>query len=110
MAAPAQVAAVSQVNEPWHEVIPTIVGIASNPGQYAPSCFGEIRGNVDCDPEEMIEVADLIALVDFMFDSGPTPGCFDEADINADVAITISDLVYLVDYMFTGGPEPPACP
>jgi hypothetical protein len=89
--------------------VPVVLGIASNLGPYAPSCFGEIRGNVDCGSDETINIIDLIVLVDYMFSDGPTPGCFDEADVNADVAITISDLVYLVDYMFSGGPEPPPC-
>ncbi|MDH4035067.1 MAG: hypothetical protein OEV80_14855, partial [candidate division Zixibacteria bacterium] len=67
----------------------------------------------DFDPDDIIDISDLVYLVDYMFTGGPAPPCPNEADIDGsggDPPIDISDLVYLVDYMFTGGPEPPACP
>ncbi|MDH3891533.1 MAG: thrombospondin type 3 repeat-containing protein [candidate division Zixibacteria bacterium] len=75
-------------------------------------CLG-IRANTDFDPDDIIDISDLVYLVDYMFTGGPAPPCPNEADIDGsggDPPIDISDLVYLVDYMFTGGPEPPACP
>ena len=73
-------------------------------------CLG-IRGNVDNDPEQMIDISDLVYLVDFIFTNGQVPFCQAEANINGDAAglIDISDLVYLVDFMFTGGPAPISC-
>ena len=73
-------------------------------------CVG-IRGNVDGDAGETIDISDLVYLVDFIFTGGPTPSCPEEGNIEGDVAenIDISDLVYLVDFIFTGGPTPPAC-
>jgi hypothetical protein len=90
--------------------VPSVVGIESNLGPYAPSCFGEMRGNADCDVDETISISDLIVLVDYMFSSGPTPACFDEADVSADGQLVIEDLIFLVDYMFNGGPAPLPCP
>jgi hypothetical protein len=90
--------------------MPVVLGIASNLGQYGPSCFGDIRGNVDCGSDETINIIDLIVLVDYMFSDGPTPGCFDEADLDVDGETGIGDLVFLVDYMFNNGVAPPACP
>jgi len=90
--------------------VPIVLGVASNLGQYGPSCFGDIRGNVDCGSDETINIIDLIVLVDYMFSDGPTPGCFDEADLDVDGETSIGDLVFLVDYMFNSGPAPPACP
>ena len=72
-------------------------------------CLGAIRGNVDYDHGDGIDISDLVYLVDYMFVSGPMPPCLQEADLNADNGIDISDLVYLVDYMFVGGPEPLPC-
>ena len=72
-------------------------------------CIPPIRGNVDYDPGDAIDISDLVYLVDYMFSGGPPPVCVDEADMNADGAIDISDLVWLVDYMFTGGPAPLDC-
>ncbi len=72
-------------------------------------CIG-IRGNVDSDGGDAIDISDLVFLVDYMFNSGPEPPCLDEADIDGSGGIDISDLVFLVDYMFSGGPPPVACP
>lgn len=68
------------------------------------------RGNVDFDPQDAIDISDLIYLVDYMFTGGPPPQCEEEADVDASGSIDISDLVYLVDYMFSGGPPPADCP
>ena len=73
-------------------------------------CIG-IRGNVDSDQFDIIDIADLVFLVDYMFNDGTEPVCFEEADVDGEnMAIDIADLVYLVSYMFTGGLEPPSCP
>ena len=76
-------------------------------------CLPPIRGNIDYDPGDVIDMADLVYLVDYMFTGGPEPPCLDEADVDGsggESPIDISDLVYLVDYMFNGGPEPVPCP
>ncbi len=73
-------------------------------------CLG-IRGNVDGDPLDEIDISDLVFIVDFIFTSGATPICLTEANIDADLDsnIDISDLVYIVDFIFTNGPTPPSC-
>jgi len=75
-------------------------------------CLPPIRGNVDLDSGDAIDISDLVYLVDYMFNAGPSPVCVEEANIDGDPAeqIDISDLVWLVDYMFTGGPPPADCP
>ncbi|MDH3890269.1 MAG: thrombospondin type 3 repeat-containing protein [candidate division Zixibacteria bacterium] len=73
-----------------------------------PCCTG-VRGNVNGDPAEVIDIADLVYLVDWMFVAGPYPPCPKEADLNGDGPIDIADLVYLVDFMFAGGPAPAVC-
>jgi len=77
------------------------------------SCCRDIRGNVDGDALDVIDISDLVYLVDFMFNSGPVPVCTEEADIDGSggpTPIDIADLVHLVDYMFNSGPPPAACP
>ena len=74
------------------------------------SCCVGLRGNVNNDPGDNIDISDLVYLVDFMFTSGPVPSCLEEADINGASPIDISDLVAIVDFMFTGGPAPVSCP
>ena len=78
-------------------------------------CVGPMRGNVDNDPGDVIDISDLVYLVDYMFTGGPAPTCWPEANIDGvgpdnSSGIDISDLVYLVDYMFNDGPAPPPCP
>ena len=83
-------------------------------------CMGAIRGNVDMDGGDVIDISDLVFLVDYMFTGGPPPTCDEEANNDGSCCasgsseslsdIDISDLVYLVDYMFNGGPAPPPCP
>lgn len=84
----------------------------------SPSCCVGDRGNVDGDPEDLIDISDLVYLVDYMFTGGAPPPCWEEANVDGSgdgppdgsEDIDISDLVYLVDYMFNGGPAPVACP
>lgn len=73
-----------------------------------PCCKG-IRGNIDFDPDDIIDIGDLTYLVAYMFHGGPAPRCDIEADVNRDHVIDIADLNYLVDYMFNGGPAPKDC-
>ncbi len=80
--------------------------------QTAGCCLGAVRGNVDYDPADEVDISDVIYLVDYMFTGGEAPICFEEADIDADfvVELNIADLVYLVRYIFQGGPALPPCP
>jgi len=70
-------------------------------------CVG-IRGNVNYEGE--VAVNDLTYMVAWLFQSGPIPGCPDEADANGDGSRNVTDLTFLVAYLFQSGPEPPACP
>jgi hypothetical protein len=69
-----------------------------------------MRGNIDNNVEQSIDIADLIYLVTYMFQDGPELPCFEEADVNADTQIDIATLIYLVTYMFQEGPPPLDCP
>ena len=76
-----------------------------------PSCCVGLRGNVDNDAGDAVDISDLVYLVDFIFTGGPSPICLFEANVDGDpnTNIDISDLVFLVDFMFTSGPTPPFC-
>ncbi|MBU8933606.1 MAG: hypothetical protein KOO62_06330 [candidate division Zixibacteria bacterium] len=73
-------------------------------------CVPPIRGNVDYELPDEINIADLTYLVSYLFTGGSEPPCMEEADINGDGEINIADLTYLVSYLFTGGPPPVSCP
>ncbi|MDH3892509.1 MAG: S8 family serine peptidase [candidate division Zixibacteria bacterium] len=67
---------------------------------------GCIRGDVDCSGGD-INIADLVYLVDFMFNAGPAPDPYFVGNIDGLLLIDIADLVYMVDFMFNSGPPPP---
>ncbi len=76
-------------------------------------CIG-IRGNIDSDPLDIIDIGDLIYLVDYMFGkpTDPAPTCSEETDVDASSgtpSLDIADLVYLIDYMFRDGSAPVSC-
>jgi hypothetical protein len=74
-------------------------------------CCDGLAGNIDGDPDDLIDIADLVYLVDAMFTMGEMPSCAHEVDVNGDgVGPDISDLVHFVDYFFSGGASPAACP
>ncbi len=67
---------------------------------------GDVNGDsVDADP------IDLSYFVDFLFGTGPSAPCPEEADINGDATPADPiDLSFLVDYLFNGGTGPAVCP
>jgi hypothetical protein len=95
--------------------------IWSNPsvGSFAPTWNGPhcydivecclVRG--DFNYNGGADIADLVNLVDYMFQGGAAPVCLGPADIDGNGSgPDISDLVFLVTFMFQSGPPPPPCP
>ncbi|RKX26205.1 MAG: hypothetical protein DRP47_08585, partial [Candidatus Zixiibacteriota bacterium] len=76
---------------------------------YIDCCTG-IRGNVDSDPGDNVNVSDLTYLVAYLFTGGVAPSCGDEANVDGLGTISVADVTFLVSYLFQGGPLPPACP
>ena len=73
-----------------------------------------IRGDINHDgAPSSPDIADLVYMVNYMFNAGPPPPCMEEADIDGNGLIPypdIADLVYLVNFMFNAGPPPVPCP
>jgi len=85
------------------------LGTICDPNPCGMPCCTGIRGNVDGDLEDQVNVSDLTFLVDYLFNGGSEPPCPEEADVNGDGSIDVSDLSYLVDYLFRGGNPPVSC-
>ena len=65
------------------------------------------RFHGDNDYDGIIMIADLVYLVDYMFNNGPRPEPqLHVGDLTCNLIIDVEDLVYMVDYMFNGGPIP----
>lgn len=81
-------------------------------GDACENCCLGIRGNVNFDVADVVNIADLTYLVAYLFGGGPEPPCAAEGNVNGDVAetINIADLTGLVAYLFGGGSPPANCP
>lgn len=73
------------------------------------ACCCQIRGDTDSNGSGP-DIADLVYLVNYMFQQGLIPACPEAADLNDDQSSAdIADLVYLVSFMFQQGPPPSDC-
>jgi hypothetical protein len=66
-----------------------------------------LRGNANGDG--VIDIADVVYLLNYLFISGPASDPLEAGDANCDGVVDIADVVYLLNYLFLGGP-PPGCP
>ncbi len=77
-------------------------------------CCKGMRGNIDNDQSDVLDITDIVYMVNYSFGvpTGPAPICFEEADVNGDSSLDITDIVYLVNYSFSdpSGPAPVSCP
>lgn len=73
-------------------------------------CCTGMRGNVNDDVAESIDISDVTFLVTYMFREGAAPPCPEEADIDGVDGIDVADLAALIGYMFKSGPPPDMCP
>ncbi len=78
-------------------------------GDACTSCCLDLRGNTNGDVSDIIDLADLTYLVDYLFKSGASPPCPNEVDVDGSGFTDVGDLTYLVSYLFRGGPAPPPC-
>jgi C1A family cysteine protease len=72
-------------------------------------CCKNLTGNVDGDTDDIVDISDLTAMVDYLFAGKEISGCPNENDIDRSGAVDISDLSTLVDYLFSTG-SLPSCP
>jgi hypothetical protein len=69
-----------------------------------------IRGDANEDSNEevvLVNVADVIFMLSNLFTGGPSPECFNAADVNDDEIFNIADPIFLLSYLFAMGPPPP---
>jgi len=72
-------------------------------------CCQDQTGNVNCDPDNQVNLLDITRLIDYLYQSGEPLCCPDEANIDGDseMEISILDITALIDFLYKGG-EPPA--
>jgi len=68
----------------------------------------QMRGNVNM--IGAVNIVDVTYFVGYLFQQGPPPPCFAEADVNGSNSLNIVDLTQLVAFLFSGGTLPVLCP
>lgn len=71
-------------------------------------CDDLVCGNLDHDLSQSVNIVDVTALVNYLFNGGWWPQPLDIADVDCspDDRVNIIDLTYLVNYLFNNGPAP----
>ena len=66
------------------------------------SCCIGVSGNVDCDPNSVVDIADLTVLIDHLFISLTPLCCREEGNVDGDPnsVVDIADLTFLIDHLF----------
>jgi len=77
-----------------------------NSGYWQEDLQGYLRG--DTNGDGIINSADIVYLINYLFKGGPAPDPLWVGDCNCDEVVNSADVVYLIDYLFKGGP-PPSC-
>jgi hypothetical protein len=75
------------------------------------SCCQGGTGNVDCDPANGIDIADLSRLIDYLYISLQPLCCIQSANVDGslDGNVDISDLSALIDYLYIKFTPPALC-
>jgi len=65
-----------------------------------------LRG--DCNTDTLVDIADGISILSYLFQGSATPTCRDACDLNDDGSIDTSDAIYTFSYQFVAGAPPMA--
>jgi M6 family metalloprotease-like protein len=60
----------------------------------------------DCNHDGVVNIADVVFIINYLFAGGDAPDPFCVGDLNCDGEVNIADVVCLINYLFTGGPLP----
>ncbi len=75
------------------------------------NCCKGLTGNIDCDPGNGIDIADLSRLIDYLFISLSPLCCDASANSDGDLAgrVDIADLTALIDFLYISLTPPATC-
>ena len=75
-------------------------------GCWQPTGEEGLRG--DANGDGLIDLADAIWILNYLFRGGPPPASLKAGDADCSGSVDLGDVVYLLNYLFRGGP-PPSC-
>lgn len=67
-------------------------------------CHGYYDG--DSNGDQMVNVADAVHLINYVFKGGAAPDPVEAGDANCDKNTDVADAVFLINYVFKGGARP----
>ncbi|MGB2805249.1 MAG: dockerin type I repeat-containing protein, partial [Candidatus Zixiibacteriota bacterium] len=62
----------------------------------------------DANGDSLVNLADVVFLINYLFSSGPEPFPYQAGDVTCDGMIDLADIVFLINFLYKGGP-PPNC-
>jgi hypothetical protein len=60
----------------------------------------------DANGDQVVDIADVVYLVNYLFIDGDPPNPLEAGDVNQDEQVDIADVVYLLNYLFGAGDPP----
>ncbi len=60
----------------------------------------------DANGDQMVNVADAVYLLNYLYKNGIAPDPMAAGDPNADCAVDVADAIYLLNYLYKNGPAP----
>jgi hypothetical protein len=73
-------------------------------------CVGTV-GNIDCDSQDLVDIGDLTALIDYLYMSKAGLCCPGEGNVDGDAGglVDIGDLTALIDHLYISRQPPAGC-
>ncbi len=66
----------------------------------------DVENYGDASGDGVVDVADVIYLINYLFRNGDPPDPLASGDENGDCEVNIGDVIYLINYLFREGPPP----
>ena len=94
----------------------SVVDYVNGTGDYFTIYLGPGEGKLlrleaiyrgDANRDGVIDIADLLYLINYLFIDGSAPEPLEAGDANCDEVVDVGDVVYLINYLFLGGAPPP---
>ncbi len=61
----------------------------------------------DANGDQVIDLADVVYLINYLYKDGPAPDPLEAGDANCDSTVDLADIIYLINYLYKDGPAPP---
>ncbi len=71
---------------------------------------GDVSSTISGEPDDLVNILDIIYLINYKFKGGPAPHYLPMADVNCDITVNILDILKVINFKFKQGPPLECCP